>query len=71
MAETQAEGQAGSIREPDVGLDPRTLGSCPGLKAGAKPWRHPGIPYSGHSFALLSDKSLEIEFMGKMYNFDT
>ena len=37
-AETQAEGEAGSMhREPDVG-------SRPGPKAGAKPLRHPGIP---------------------------
>ena len=29
-AETQAEGEAGSLwGEPDVGLDPRTPGSCP------------------------------------------
>lgn len=26
-AETQAEGEAGSLQKPDVGLDPRTLGS--------------------------------------------
>ena len=33
-AETQAEGEAGSMhREPDVGLDPRSPGSGPGLKA--------------------------------------
>ena len=43
-AETQAEGEAGSSREPDVGLDPRTPGSGPGPKAGAKPLSHPGIP---------------------------
>ena len=30
--------------EPDVGLDPRTPGSCPGPKAGAKPLSHPEIP---------------------------
>ena len=30
--------------EPDAGLDPRSPGSCPGLKAGAKPLSHPGIP---------------------------
>ena len=29
-------------REPDMGLDPRTPGSCPGPKAGAKPLTHPG-----------------------------
>ncbi|XP_072612415.1 uncharacterized protein [Vulpes vulpes] len=44
-AETQAEGEAGSMhREPDVGFDPGSPGSCPGPKAGAKPLRHPGIP---------------------------
>ena len=44
-AETQAEGEAGSThREPDVGFDPRSPGSRPGSKAGAKPLRHPGIP---------------------------
>ena len=44
-AETQAEGEAGSMhREPDVGFDPGFPGSCPGPKVGAKPLRHPGIP---------------------------
>ena len=44
-AETQAEGEAGSMhREPDVGFDPGSPGSCSGPKAGAKPLRHPGIP---------------------------
>ena len=44
-AETQAEGEAGSMhREPDVGFDPKSPGSCPGPKTGAKPLRHPGIP---------------------------
>ena len=33
-------------REPDVGLDPGTPGSCPGLKADAKLLSHPGIPPS-------------------------
>ena len=31
-------------REPDVGLDPGTLGSLPGPKAGAQPLSHLGIP---------------------------
>ena len=44
-AETQAEGEAGSMhREPDVGFDPGSPGWRPGPKAGAKPLRHPGIP---------------------------
>ena len=43
-AETQAKGKAGSRQEPDLGLDPRTPGSRPGLKAGTKPLSHPGIP---------------------------
>ena len=33
-------------REPDVGFDPGSPGSRPGPKAGAKPLRHPGIPFS-------------------------
>ena len=44
-AETQAEGEAGSMhREPDVGFDPGPPGSRPRPKADAKPLRHPGIP---------------------------
>ena len=44
--ETQAEGEAGFMhQEPDVGFDPESPGSRPGPKAGAKPLRHPGIPY--------------------------
>ena len=38
----QREKQA-PCREPDVGLDSRTPGSRPGLKAGTKPLSHPGI----------------------------
>ena len=34
-AETQAKGEAGSMQEPDMGLDPRTPGSCPESKADA------------------------------------
>ena len=33
-------------RDPDVGLDPGTPGSCSELKAGTKPLNHPGIPPS-------------------------
>ena len=45
-AETQAEGEAGSMhREADVGFDPGSPGSRPGPKTGAKPLRHPGIPF--------------------------
>ena len=39
----QREKQA-PCREPDTGLDPRSPGSRPGLKTGAKPSSHPGIP---------------------------
>ena len=39
----QREKQA-SCREPDVGLDPRTPGSRPGLKAGSKLLSHPSVP---------------------------
>ena len=40
--ERQREKQA-PCQEPDAGLDPRTPGSGPGPKAGAKPLSHPGI----------------------------
>ena len=47
-AETQAEGEAGSMhsmhREPDVGFNSGSPGSRPGPMAGANPLRHPGIP---------------------------
>lgn len=47
----QKEKQA-PYRKPDVGLNPRTPGSCPGPKAGAKLLSHPGIPQFIH-FELL------------------
>ena len=31
-------------REPDMGLDPETLGSCPEPKTDAQPLSHPGVP---------------------------
>ena len=34
----------GLCGEPDVGLDPRTLGSRPELREDAQPLSHPGIP---------------------------
>ena len=39
----QREKQA-PCREPDVGLDPGTLGSRSELKADAQPLSHPGVP---------------------------
>ena len=39
----QREEQA-PFREPDVGFNPRTPGSHPGLKADAQPLSHPGVP---------------------------
>ena len=41
----QREKQA-PCREPDVGLDPGSLGSGPESMAGAKPLSHPGCPMS-------------------------
>ena len=43
-AETQAEGEAGSSQEPNVGLHPWILGSHPELKADAQTLGHPGVP---------------------------
>ena len=48
-AETQAEGEAGPMQEPDVELDSGSPGSHPRPKAGAKPLSHLGIPYSAIS----------------------
>ena len=45
-AETQTEGEAGSMQKPDVGLDSGTPGLHPGLKVGAEPLSHSGIPRS-------------------------
>ena len=46
-AETQAEGEAGSMhREPDVGFDPGSPGSRPVPKADGQPLSHPDIPIS-------------------------
>ena len=52
-AETQAEGEAGSMHR-----DPGSPGSCPGPKAGAKPLRHPGIPITQFKAAYLHYFSL-------------
>ena len=53
-AETQAEGEAGSMhREPDVGFDPGSLGLRPGPKAGAKLLCHSGIPAVSFSSSNL------------------
>ena len=43
-AETQAEGEVGSMQGAHVGFDPGTPGSHPGLKAGVQLLSHPGIP---------------------------
>ena len=47
-AETQTEGEAGSMREPDAELDPRTLESHPEPNADAQPLSYPGAPASFH-----------------------
>ena len=39
--------------EPDVGLDPRTPGSRPGLKAGTKPLSHQGFPPNSPSLRSI------------------
>ena len=44
-AKTQAEREKQApCRESDVGLNPRTPGPLPGLKAGAKLLSHAGVP---------------------------
>ena len=45
-------------REPDAGLNPRTLGSRPEPKADIQPLSHPGIPktVSFNKFDIVPDK---------------
>ena len=42
-AENRQREKQALCREPDVGPDPRTLGSCPELKADAPSLSHPGV----------------------------
>ena len=51
MRDTETEAETHRQREkqapqgePDVGLNPWTLGSCPEPKVNAQPLNHPGIP---------------------------
>ena len=45
-------GKQAPCREPDMGLNPVTPGSCPGPNAGPQPLSHPGIP-DEHLFYTL------------------
>ena len=58
--ETQAKGEAGSLQEPDAGLDPRSPGSHPGPKADAPPGEPPRCPLTGHLNLLV--KNLDSSF---------
>ena len=44
MREREREQKQAPCGEPDVGLNPWTPGSGPGLKAGSNLLSHPGIP---------------------------
>ena len=59
----QREEQA-PYREPDVGLDSRTPGSCPGMKVGTTPQSHPGIPriLNFHNITLMSSYSFHPDY---------
>ena len=46
-----------------MGLDPRTPGSHPGLKGGAQPLSHPGIP---KVVSIIRKMSCILEFDGKL-----
>ncbi|CAD7687689.1 unnamed protein product [Nyctereutes procyonoides] len=52
--------------EPDVGLNPGTPGSGPGLKAGAQPLSHPGIPKTD---SLQKNQDLEFERNRERFEF--
>ena len=43
-AETRQREKQAPCSEPDEGLDPRTSGSHPELKADTQPLSHPGVP---------------------------
>ena len=45
MKDTERGRSRLQCREPDVGLDPGTVGSCPEPKADAQLPSHPGIPH--------------------------
>ena len=51
----QREKQA-PCREPDVGLKPRTPGSCPGPKVDTQPLSHPGVPLQFHSWGRRGEE---------------
>ena len=51
----QREKQA-PCREPGVGLDPGTPGSCPQLKANTQPLSHPAVPTSDFNIHPLLNK---------------
>ena len=64
-AETHAEEEQAPCREPHVGLNPGTTGSCPGPRAGTKPLSHPGIPLvvilnEGNTLPICNYKSPQI-----------
>ena len=42
--------------EPDVGLDPRTLGSHPEPKVDAQPLSHPSVPHHGFDLYFPDDE---------------
>ena len=52
-----------------MGLDPRTPGSRPGPKAGAKPLSHPGIPKSSYYEAGNKDTVYCFIYFFKFYLF--
>ena len=70
MRDTQREGQRHRQREkqapwrdPNVGLDPRTPGSCPGPQADAQQLSHPGIPVI--SIVIANTLSSQLAGTGK------
>ena len=63
----QREKQA-SCREPDVGLDPRTPGSCTELKAVAQPLSHPDVPQKTDLNVFCSHPMIFIMSLPNHYN---
>ena len=63
MTVREAEGEAGCMQGARCGLDPGTPGSCPGLKAGAQPLSHPGVPVIHFKLTCMYGLRYEVEFV--------
>ena len=64
----QREKQA-PCRQPDVGLDSKTPGSCPEPKADAQQLRHPGIPTVDYIHSHIHILFISVTYLFNNWNF--